>query len=100
MKAFGFALSCPLCDGEIEYIGSAKPSTFETKAIVVCVPCRREYLVSVQMVMRERPVVACGSPQGWQQHRRNGEEPCDECKRVRNAINNGYQSTHRRKAKA
>lgn len=100
MKAFGFALECPECAGELTFITASNPNAYESKAVAVCVPCRREFLVAVALITRERPYVLCGTPQGWAQHRRNGETPCDTCRASRNEVNNGYVSTHRRKVRA
>lgn len=100
MKAFGFALECPECAGELTFIQAAKVSAYDSKAVVACVPCRREFLVAVNLITRERPYVICGTSQGWSQHRRNGETPCEECSTARNKVNSSYVSTHRRKVRA
>lgn len=40
----------------------------------------------------------CGSPSGYERHRRNGEDPCDPCRRAHNARKRQWREQRQRGA--
>ena len=83
MIGYSFTVSCPCCGGLLEQVNQSRDVPNRHVVILLCRPCKREMTLTVDLVMRA-PRALHGTPAGWSQHHRDGEDPCDECKAAKN----------------
>ena len=97
MKAYSFEVTCWACGGTVEQVNAgAVIGGGETKAIVRCTECGREWGVHVRMISlsttddplgrKVRGLATCGTDGGYKRHMRRHEPTCPACKAAHAAV--------------
>lgn len=80
-------MTCPRCGAPMIVVNTGRPLTREWRAVMHCNNCRAQQLLLVRLVeiadlshTGSTPPVECGTPAGYQRHRRHKEATCDACK--------------------
>lgn len=81
MRAVTHALTCPHCGGTLQPGRQLEQHPSRAVDTFACLhrECRREWAYVRQLALIRRNN-GCGTGAGYQQHRRNGETPCDPCR--------------------
>lgn len=80
MKAYTFELGCPVCGSDLEHVNAGLPDMAIACAVALCPKCRKEVTITVQAVMRSRPITEHGTSRGYQAHIAGGTDPCEDCR--------------------
>lgn len=106
---WSFTAGCLRCGGELEAVNVGRTTGSQASAILACRPCKAEWQVLVHMLptnqrsgvgIARAPEVRCGSDSGYRQHRRKGEEACEECKAAHARRVAGWKSERRGRVSA
>lgn len=86
MNKMEFEITCPRCGGDLDFVTRTVPSSARQGAVVRCATCRRDSIVTVELVLTFKPEDdECGSEAGYWRHLRRNEDACQACSDERNA---------------
>ena len=86
MTALQFDISCPKCGHDLNLITQGKGGTSAHRAVLNCKApynCGYRWVLSMELLHSamtpDGEATRCGTIRGYEDHRRNGTNPCDLC---------------------